>query len=71
MSEKIIPEHVDCFRFAEQGLELTGKLNLSEMARLSALLPPQEGAVKVVLKFAVDDQSLPFLKGQLEVQLQL
>lgn len=37
MSEKIIPEHVDPYRFAEQGLKLDGIVKVADMGRLVPL----------------------------------
>jgi len=71
MSQKLIPEHIDPYRFAEQSLGLDGDVNISEMHRLSANVVDKEGAVKVSLTFGVDEQKVTFLRGQLQANLKL
>jgi len=71
MSEKLIPEHIDPFRFAEQQLHLIGIVNISDMKRLEAALQSSDSVVAVDLKFGVDEQSITFLKGHLKTKLTL
>lgn len=71
MSEKFIPEHIDPFRFAEQGLRLDGYVKVIDMHRLSANLGPNNDPVAVQLQFGVDEQGVTYLKGHLETKLTL
>jgi len=71
MPEKMIPEHIDPFRFAEQSLALDGAVKLAGMERLCSNLSSNEGAVNVQLRFGIDDQGLTFLHGHLEGTLML
>lgn len=71
MSEKIIPEHVDPFRYAEQGLSLDGIVKLTEMQRLAASLMDKNAIVTVNLKFGMDEQKITYLNGHLETSLSL
>ena len=62
---KLLPDHIDPFRYAEQKLRLVGKTDLKEMQRLGDLLHSQAGEVIVSLDFGVDEQGVTFLKGHL------
>ena len=72
MSEKIIPEHIDPFRYAEQSLGLEGILHIADMKRLNANVAAKEGSiVRVSLQFGVDEQRVTFLTGHLRNDLNL
>src|SRR5579862_4221042 len=71
MSEKFIPEHIDPFRYAEQGLSLSGILKVSEMQRLGTNIASHEDIVTVDLQFGIDEQGITFLKGHLDTKLTL
>ncbi|VVC75924.1 hypothetical protein AQUSIP_12250 [Aquicella siphonis] len=71
MSEKIIPEHIDPFRYAEQSLGLDGTLKIADMQRLSANVLRNDDTVKVHLQFGVDEQRITYLTGHLETTLTL
>jgi len=69
MSLKIIPEHIDPFRFAEQSLRLEGVVKIIDMHRLSASLNSTNEPVAVKLEFGVDEQGITFVKGHLKTTL--
>lgn len=69
MHEKLIPEHIDPFRFAEQGIFLEGTVKIADMQRLVTSLAGDDQRVIVSLQFGLDDQKTTFLKGHLETQL--
>src|SRR5262249_40493810 len=71
MSEKLIPEHIDPFRYAEQSLGLSGTITSADMQRLQANLVNNESAVDVSLRFGIDEQHITFLNGHLETSLTL
>lgn len=71
MSEKLIPEHIDPFRFAEQNLHLEGAVKIADMQRLYLVLNSAEETVGADLQFGVDEQGLAFLTGHLKAQLKL
>ena len=71
MTEKLIPEHIDPYRFAEQSLHLDGAVKLADMPRLSAILSASDEKASVQLHFGVDEQGLNFIKGHLEARLKL
>ena len=71
MSEKHIAEHIDPYRYAEQGIVLDGVVNIVEMERLKTTVSSTQDKVAVKLQFGVDEQGIPFLKGHLETKLSL
>lgn len=72
MSLKLIPEHIDPFRHAEQSLSLSGIVKIQDMQRLSTIVAEHDDSeVQVDLHFGIDEQKVPFLKGSLKTQLKL
>jgi uncharacterized protein len=71
MADKLIPEHIDPYRYTEQRLTVQGSVNLAEMARLGSSLNSSEGHASVNLQFGIDSQAAAFLKGHLEATLTL
>jgi len=71
MSEKLIPEHIDPFRYAEQGLLLEGGVHIVDMPRLKEAVHDHQGLVWAVLQFGVDEQGIHFLRGNLKATLVL
>lgn len=71
MSEKLLPEHIDPFRYAEQALQVSGKVRLIDMQRLQAMVNPNSSPAEVQLRFGIDEQGIPYVKGHLEARLGL
>lgn len=71
MSEKLIPEHIDPFRYAEQGLQIAGIAKMQDMPRLALTIGLNTDHAKVDLRFGVDEQQITYLKGRLEAKLTL
>ena len=71
MPEKLIPEHIDPFRFAEQNLQLEGIVKIADMERLNSNLSSNNDIVVVNMQFGIDEQGTTFLKGRLETKLSL
>lgn len=71
MSEKHIPEHIDPFRYADQGLAIDGIVKIVDMERLKSAVSSADDKVAVKLQFGIDEQKIPFLKGHLETKLTL
>ncbi|OGT36215.1 MAG: hypothetical protein A3F11_06640 [Gammaproteobacteria bacterium RIFCSPHIGHO2_12_FULL_37_14] len=71
MPEKLIPEHVDPFRYAEQALRLSGVVNIATMSRLSSMISANSGQVVVDFHFGIDEQGITLLKGHLQTELLL
>ncbi len=73
MSEKLIPEHVDPYRYAEQDLHLDGAVKLIDMQRLNATRPEPSADERVMvnLHFGQDEQGMTYLKGHIQGKLAL
>jgi uncharacterized protein len=71
MSLKFIPEHIDPYRYAEQGLSLDGVLKIADMQRLNANVVASDDTVSIYLQFGKDEQGITFLTGHLETKLTL
>jgi uncharacterized protein len=71
--DKLIPEHVDPYRYAEQKLGLDGVVKLVDMQRLNATRPsaPEGELANVNLQFGTDEQGLAYLKGHIKANLTL
>lgn len=69
--EKNIPEHIDPYRHAEQGLSMGGTVKMADMPRLCAHLNQTDGCAHVELQFGVDEQGVTFIKGQVKAMLVL
>lgn len=70
MTEKLIPDQIDPFRYAEQSLRISGVVHLADMPRL-AENAEKDGVVAAELAFGKDEQGVVFLKGHLETELTL
>lgn len=71
MSKESLPSKVDPFRFADNATCLHGFLYIKDMQRLCENLQSDKGSVEVSLQFDIDEFKIPFLKGNLESQLNL
>lgn len=73
--EKLLPEQIDPYRHAEQGLTLEDqKVRLADLERLKTLVIPDSDQIVVTLTFGVDkqgEQNVTFVKGHLKTQLKL
>lgn len=58
-----LPQHVEAFRWAEQGRQLRGPISIAELRRVVPLLRSHEGEVDVQLQFGIEEQRIPYLQG--------
>lgn len=65
MFDERLPVHIDPLRLAETGRELRGRVSLSEMERLSAMLMDSNGEAQVELTFGVDHEGIRFIRGRI------
>lgn len=71
MTEKLLPEQIDPFRYAEQNLKLSGAVRLADMSRIANNLNTIDGEVHADLQFSRDEQKLANIKGCLKATLTL
>ncbi len=69
--EKIIPEQIDPFRYAEQDLRIDGQVKIADMPRLCAHLSASHDAAVTDLHFGVDEQGVTFVEGSVQATLVL
>jgi uncharacterized protein len=63
MSSQALPGLVDPIRYAEEGRQLEGSIELARMPRLAGMLLDSAGAVTVTLAFGLDEDGTPCLRG--------
>lgn len=66
-----LPKELDPFRFAHNGIHLSGQIPLSSMRRLTDLLVTDDGMVDVDMHFDIDETGLPFMQGQFKTNIQM
>lgn len=71
MHEERLPVQIDPVRLAETGRILEGQLPLSELTRLKDVLVDNRGTVAVRLEFGIDQEGIPYLKGQIRSRVTL
>lgn len=69
MHEKYLPEQIDPFRLAEQGVTLNGVSPLADMSRLKPSMSPQGALARARFEFGTDEQGVCFLNGHVEATL--
>ena len=70
--ENMLPTKiVDPFRSAENAIHLQGILSVKNMERLCSSLNSDSGEVNVSMEFGVDEQEIPFIRGELSTQVVL
>lgn len=62
-SEITLPMQVDPRKFAQQGIELAGSIEVSALPRFSEALADTNGEVAVELVFGIDDEGAKVLTG--------
>jgi uncharacterized protein len=66
-----LPKEIDPFRFAHNGRELEGEIELTELSRLRPSLFSDSGTVKVKMRFDIDQTGTPFMQGMFTTTLSL
>lgn len=68
---QLLPKEIDPFRFAHNGRELKGSVELTQMLRLANSLKDKRGQVSVSMRFDIDHTGTPFMRGHFETTLSL
>ena len=66
-----LPKDIDPFRLANNGLQLEGKIALSDMPRVSEAIIDDSGHVDVKLQFDIDETGTPYMVGHINTELPL
>jgi uncharacterized protein len=65
-----LPRQLDPRKFAQQGIEIAGSIELSDLSRLSELLFSKEGGVKADLAFGIGEQRILNVTGHIEASVE-
>lgn len=71
MHEKYIPEQIDPFRLAEQGVTLKGVAPFASMSRLKPNITSDDAVASVQVEFGTDEQGVCFINGHVDAVLML
>lgn len=66
-----LPRHIDPRKFAQQGLDLSGFIAVSELTRLAEIALDSSDKVEVELEFGVDDERHRVIVGRAHCALQV
>jgi len=66
-----IPQKVDPFRFAENGIVLEGVIPVKDLTRLISSLDGSSGEIQVNVKFGIDEQGTRYMRGDYSTKLEL
>lgn len=66
-----LPKEIDPFRFAHNGIQISGEIPVSKMTRLSEMLYDDSGTVAVAMQFDIDTTGTPFMRGEFSVTVNL
>lgn len=69
MSNTPLPKKVDPRKLAERAVQITGSVEVSALPRLVSFLCQDSGTVEASLRFAVDEQHLRTLSGEVTGQV--
>jgi len=64
-----LPRLIDPRKFAQQGLELAGKLPVNDLSRINEMVLDGTAEVDVELDFLVDEERIRTVRGQAQCQL--
>jgi uncharacterized protein len=68
---KLLPEHINAFRYCEKRLKINGLIKLSQLSRVKDSLLSDVGEVSVNLTFGIDEQHTKYMRGQLNTTVLL
>ncbi len=66
-----LPKEIDPFRFAHNGRELEGEIELTELSRLKPSLFSDSGSVNVKMRFDIDQTGTPYMQGRFVTTISL
>ncbi len=69
--EKILPRQVDPRKFAQKGIALSGKIEVSDLPRVAEAVIESDSEVTVDLEFGIDSEGRKTLSGSAQAKLQV
>jgi uncharacterized protein len=67
----VLPRHIDPRKFAQQGISISGDVDLTQLLRVSSLLASSQGRAHAELVFGVDQQGVRNLTGSIEAKVEM
>jgi uncharacterized protein len=67
----VLPRHIDPRKFAQQGISISGDVDLAQLLRVSSLLASSQGSAHADLVFGVDQQGVRNLTGSIEAKVEM
>jgi uncharacterized protein len=67
----VLPRHIDPRKFAQQGININGDVDLDELVRVKSLLASSHGTAYADLKFGVDEQGIRNLTGSIKATVEM
>jgi len=71
MLDGVLPKQADLHKFAAQGKEIEGQVEVSKMPRLSLSLVDDSGTVSYHLKFIFEQGRIPTVRGWVKANVQI
>jgi len=68
-SSKPLPRQIDPRKFAQQGVVISGLVELASLSRLCDTVSADKGSISAELVFGLNDRRLPQLTGQIQAEL--
>ncbi len=66
-----IPARINLFKFASQGLALSGNYKVEDFPRVSALVNNASAPLEVELNFNLENDKIPCIKGRIKLDVAL
>jgi uncharacterized protein len=67
----VLPRHIDPRKFAQQGININGNVDIAELVRVNSLLASSQGIVDADLRFGVDEQGIRNLTGSINATVEM
>jgi len=67
----VLPRHIDPRKFAQQGINISGDVDIAELTRVKSLLANSNGAAYAELRFGVDEQGVRKLTGSISATVEM
>jgi uncharacterized protein len=70
-SKSVLPRHIDPRKFAQQGININGNVDIAKLSRVDTLLASQQGSAYADLFFGVDEQGIRNLTGSISATVEM
>ncbi len=67
----VLPRHIDPRKFAQQGININGDVDVAELVRVKSLLANSQGTAYAELMFGVDEQGIRNLTGSISATVDM